>query len=150
MKNYKLVKTRFESITGVKLATSMQEMISNKLGLDDSYTLEISNCAGRGPGPHLRESRYSDIKDIPADKIYCTKCSRKLRDNGNTKYDTLVERFARFGCKLLTTKEEYEENNMSSKVPHRFIASCTHEMEAVPEKLELQRRKTNIKCPECR
>lgn len=148
---YKLVKQRFESLSpAIKLVTTMDEMIFNTLGIDDAYKLEISNCANRGPGPHLRESRYSDIKDTPADKIYCAKCSRKLRDNGNIKYETLDERFAKFGCKLLTTKEEYEENNMSSKVPHKFIASCTHTMEAVPEKLELQRRKTNIKCPDCK
>lgn len=148
---YKLVKERFESLSaGIKLVTTMKEMILKTLGIDDSYVLEISNCTNRGPGPHLRESRYSDIKDTPPDKIYCAKCSRKLRDNGNTKYDTLVERFAKFGCKLLTTKEEYEENNMSSKVPHKFIASCTHTMEAIPEKLELHRRKTTVKCPDCR
>jgi hypothetical protein len=42
-------------------------------------------------------------------------------------YEIMVNRFTEFGCTLLTTKEEYEIDNMNTKSVYKFLATCGHE-----------------------
>lgn len=147
---YKFIKQRYEAFEGVKLVTTIDEMILNQLNINDAYVLEISNCANRGPGPHTRKSRYSDLKRLEDKTIVCTNCSRKLKNNGNLSYKELYDRFEKIGCKLLTTEDEYKNNSMSAKDSHSFIATCGHTVSDIPQNLDLKRRKTPIKCQSCK
>lgn len=147
--NYDTIKKRFEELKGVKLLTTIDEMITNHLNLSDRYDLEISNCADLCEGPHIRKSRYSDIKYLKDKIIYCEKCTRKMKKNGNLPYDEMFNRFKKANCTLITSKEEYEKKNMSLKDTYKFIASCNHESSGIPYSLELTRRKTPIKCNLC-
>lgn len=41
-------------------------------------------------------------------------------------YDTMTGRFAEYGCKLLTTREEWSEQELHSKSKFRYLAQCGH------------------------
>lgn len=138
---YNEVVKRFEAL-GTRVLTTKDEFIMNQMTLNDPFRLQMTNC------PHERTTRYFDIRDVPKDKIFCASCARKKKNNGNLNYEDVLEKFKKIGCELLTTKEEYEENNMSRTCIHRFRASCGHTVEKKPCEIEF-RRKTPLRCPDC-
>lgn len=147
---YDIVQKRFAEFPGVILKTTKKEVMFNNLTMDSSYMLEVTNCAHLNAGPHTRNSKYLDMVDLLGKTVYCASCAKKLKNNGNLTYENLVERFTKVGCMLLTSKENYENNYMSAKDTHKFIASCNHETSGIPEKLELTRRKSPLKCALCK
>jgi DNA-directed RNA polymerase subunit RPC12/RpoP len=64
-------------------------------------------------------------------------------------YDKLVECFESKGCHLLVSKEEFEANRQSTKIPKlKYIASCGHEHEVHVN--VFKSRDTGIVCPSCK
>jgi hypothetical protein len=64
-------------------------------------------------------------------------------------HDKLVECFESKGCRLLVSKEEFEANHQSTKIPKlKYIASCGHEHEVHVN--VFKSRDTGIVCPSCK
>jgi hypothetical protein len=93
-----------------------------------------------GSCDHVYKARYYDICDIPKDKLTCPECTSKRIGKSNRKgYDDIIQFFAKFGCTLVTTEEEYNENNMTKKSTFKIRAKCGHEITKIPGNMSKQK-----------
>lgn len=64
-------------------------------------------------------------------------------------YEKLVECFKSKGCHLLVSKQDFEANHQSNKIPKlKYVASCGHEHEVHVN--VFRSRDTGIVCPSCK
>ena len=77
----------------------------------------------RMPCGHDREIYPKHIREKP--DMLCKDCTRK-RTYGDIYYVNAVKRFEGFGCKLLTSRQDFIDNNMQGNDTFEYEASCGH------------------------
>lgn len=136
--SYEDVKKRFEEL-GARLVTTEQEFVENKMLVGhDKFLIVPQNCS------HEFEVRYGDYKE--SQFRMCTGCARFAKNNGNLSYEDMLERFAKFGLKLETTKEDFLNNKMNTYSEYRFVATCGHERTGIYNNITF---KENMLCIAC-
>ena len=106
----------------VELKTTKDEIIEKHMTLRDSlFRVIMPKCN------HERAINCYELSGLTQDKRWCVSCARIKKNNGRFTYEKVYEKFQNSGCTLITTKEEYENNHMSSKSEYTFKAKCSHE-----------------------
>lgn len=131
------VKEVFESF-GCRLETSKEEYDAAECVRNFKFKI-IAKCGCN------HETKIDDFKKT---KHMCGSCSRRARNNTEEKYNELAEKFTSIGCRLLTTKDEYIDDNMNKMSPFRFIATCGCERTSVLNNIRFTNN--NLKCSRCR
>jgi hypothetical protein len=119
--------------TKCELLTTKDEYETRKMNTDSEYRFMMS-CG------HEKLTRIANVTN----NNLCFACT-------NLKYKTvshedIAQRFADLHCKLLTTKEEFEENNMNSKSIFKYTAMCGHENSSRFKSVKEQPIKNCKKC----
>jgi hypothetical protein len=113
MISYEDIAKRFVAFN-CKLLTTHDEFKENNMNADSKFRVLMS-CG------HEREFYRKHL----AKNNLCKDCTY-LKSKNEVFYERMVKRFADVNCTLLTTKEEYINNNMDITSSYNFIASCGH------------------------
>ena len=99
------------------------EVLTTQEDYDGDRMTAESKFVVRMPCGHDREIRHKHIREKP--EMLCKDCTRKY-SQANIFYVKAVERFQAFGCKLLTSRDEFVEKNLNVTSTFEYEASCGH------------------------
>jgi hypothetical protein len=133
---YKIIKDRFNSL-GAELVTTFDDFYGKKMKMADKFDI-ICSCT------HPRTVAYNDFRRNPYHK--CLKCSTRNKNGSKVSYQEIVRRFEELGCKVLTTEEEFNNNDMNIHSCFNTIMTCGHEREIEYMKLKLHPYKSCYEC----
>lgn len=115
--SFDAVKVNFTDL-GVEFLTTNEEFDNLNMRIGEDKFKILPKCG------HIYEVRYGDFKNSMF-KV-CIDCARVLKDNGNLSYDEIKTRFEFVKCELLTTREEFIDNKMTTYSKYNFKATCGH------------------------
>jgi hypothetical protein len=133
---YEIIKERFNALEA-ELVTTFDEFYNKNMKMADKFDI-ICMCS------HPRTVAYNDFRRNPHRK--CLKCSTRNPNGSKVSYQEIVRRFEELGCKVLTTEEEFNENEMNIHSSYNTIMICGHEREIEYMKLKLHPHKSCYEC----
>lgn len=112
--SYDFVAERFKNYQ-CEMLTTRDEYEQGGLKAESTFRVRM-------PCGHERDTNFKMVKDIP--DMVCKDCTRQRSQSGL--YAILVERFAEYKCKLLTSLDTYVENNMNTGDAFDYECTCGH------------------------
>jgi hypothetical protein len=126
----------------VSVKTTYDDFIETNKSLGKKFMI-IAKCG------HEREVLYRDLKDLSDEMRNCVSCNRFKKNNGNLKYEQILERFEFLNCTLLTTEEYFKNNNMKTTSDFEIkVNKCGHTF--TKSLANYKKNQTFIRCEVCR
>lgn len=132
---YQSMKNRFKEL-GATLLVSEEEYNKNNVKVNDKVKI-LCECG------HERLVTYNDFRR--GSSYLCTLCN-KNKNKKRTTYEEMCEKVKQQGCVLLTSKEDYDGENMTTNSHLLVKCRCDHERTINFTKLAIHPTKLCLDC----
>jgi hypothetical protein len=129
---------------GVILITTEEEYNSEPdKGLSRFMFKIIAKCG------HERDTKFYNFEKTADENGVCINCAAQQKYITHLSYDDIQELFENADCELLTTEDEFEQNNLNIFSEIRYKAHCDHIIEEIFNNLPFKKDKP-LDCVICR